>query len=348
MAKPRVFISSTCYDLAPERDSLLDFCESFGFESALSERGDVFFHPDLHTHDSCIHEIRNCHILILIVGGRFGGNYRADKTRSITNAEFVAAKNAGIPVFAFIKRDVLQDHNTWQSNRDKSFVEEIHYPSIERQEHAVAIFSFIDEIRKAKINNSYFPFHLPKDIHETLRKQWAAMFLEFIQQRSLSQQIIFTNENIGKLAEATKKIEEITHSLLKNSDTINAQPTIDEIQRKAISRRLFTLIAAQISDDQFIFESDISKEADKPSPTWWEMLSKCGFFDVESFTDELGDEIRALVPSEGAKPIPFEGALTKREKSNLSEYEESYSEFLKLGRDSRAEIMSEFCFVPRK
>jgi hypothetical protein len=49
MAIPRVFLSSTCYDLATVRDSLGNFIESIGFEPCLSDRGDVFYHPDLHT-----------------------------------------------------------------------------------------------------------------------------------------------------------------------------------------------------------------------------------------------------------------------------------------------------------
>jgi hypothetical protein len=34
MPAPRVFVSSTCYDLADERDSVAAFCGGFGFEVA--------------------------------------------------------------------------------------------------------------------------------------------------------------------------------------------------------------------------------------------------------------------------------------------------------------------------
>lgn len=73
MANPRVFVSSTCYDLGEVRDSLYSFIKSYNFDPVLSERGDVFYHPELHTHDSCIKEIENCQIFVLIIGGRFGG-----------------------------------------------------------------------------------------------------------------------------------------------------------------------------------------------------------------------------------------------------------------------------------
>ncbi|WP_313419710.1 DUF4062 domain-containing protein [Stenotrophomonas sp.] len=343
MANPRVFISSTCYDLALERDSLLDFCASFGFEAALSERGDVFFHPDLHTHESCVNEIKNCHLLVLIVGGRFGGKYVVDNSKSITNAEFSAAKSAGIPIFTFIKSDVLQDHNTWQSNRDKPFVNDIHYPAIENQDHATSIFAFIDEIRRAKSNNSYFSFQLPKDIHTALRKQWAAMFLDFLQQKTLAQQISFTNAGIGKLAEATKKIEEIAQNIFRNSSKDNPQELIESIEQKSDARRLFTLIGSQISDNSFLIKSAIANEAANPSDTWWKLLNNCGFFAVINETDELGEPIKFLSYIGDYNEIPIEGSLTKKEESNILEYEASHRAFLKLNQQERFEIMSDFC-----
>lgn len=345
MARPRVFISSTCYDLALERDSLLDFCSSFGFEAALSERGDVFFHPDLHTHEACVNEIKNCHLLVLIIGGRFGGKYSVDEKKSITNAEFSAAKVAGIPIFTFIKHAVLNDHNTWQSNRDKFFVNDINYPAIENQKHASAIFSFIDEIRRAKSNNSYFSFNLPKDIHEALRKQWAAMFLDFLQQKSLSQQIVFTNESIGKLAEATKKIEEITQSIFRNSATENPQSQIDGIQKKAQARRVFSMIGAQISDNEFLMESAIREASKRPPPTWWEMVCTYGFFAVMDDLDELAEPVKVLNYIEGIRSIPIDGSLTKKEKSNLAEFEESYAEFLRLEQPERLNILRDFSYM---
>ena len=96
MAIPRVFVSSTCYDLGEIREAIGGFCEGFGFEAVLSDRGDVFYHPDLHTHNSCIFEVQNCHLLVLIIGGRFGGAYISDKQKSITNAEYAAAREKKI------------------------------------------------------------------------------------------------------------------------------------------------------------------------------------------------------------------------------------------------------------
>ena len=74
----------------------------------------MFYHPDLHTHDSCINEIGNCHLFVLLIGGRFGGTYVTDPAKSIVNAEFTAARERNVPVFTFVRRDVLDDHRLYQ------------------------------------------------------------------------------------------------------------------------------------------------------------------------------------------------------------------------------------------
>ena len=47
MAKPRVFISSTYYDLKHVRSSLENFVESLGFEAILSEKGSITYSHDI-------------------------------------------------------------------------------------------------------------------------------------------------------------------------------------------------------------------------------------------------------------------------------------------------------------
>ena len=215
MASPRVFISSTCYDLAEERDGLSEFCEEFGFDTTLSERGDVFYHPDLHTHLSCVRETSNCHMFILIIGGRFGGKYKVEPTKSITNAEYAAAIENGSPTFAFVKQEVLNDHNVWQRNKEFKFAKDIVYPSIEKQEYAEEIFKFIDAVRSSPVNNGIFGFRLAKDIHNVLRKQWAGMMFEFLQNRGIAKQLDLTNAALGNLSVVSTKIEELVKNYLQ-------------------------------------------------------------------------------------------------------------------------------------
>lgn len=101
MAIPRVFVSSTCYDLKYIRENLKYFIKRLGYEPVLSEEGSVFFNPCLHTQDACIAEVPNCQIFVLLIGGRFGAKFKAEK-HSITNAEYREAVRLKIPIFALV------------------------------------------------------------------------------------------------------------------------------------------------------------------------------------------------------------------------------------------------------
>lgn len=72
MARPRVFVSSTYYDLKHVRASLDLFIESMGYDSILSEKGDIAYTHDRPLDDSCYRETETADIFVLIIGGRYG------------------------------------------------------------------------------------------------------------------------------------------------------------------------------------------------------------------------------------------------------------------------------------
>jgi len=240
LAKPRVFVSSTCYDLAEIRDSLVDFVASFGFEPMLSERGDVFYHPDLHTQESCLGEVGNCQMLILVIGGRFGGSYIYDSTKSIVNAEYLAAREEKIPVFTFVKKSVYADHHLYTRNRSKDILNKIDFPSIDDQSYAVDIFSFIDHVRTSPVNNGYFPFEYGRDIAALLRKQWSGMFHDFLLARSMESQNAVTTSLLKNVSMASSKVEELVKSLYRHVDQVDAEKSIADVEIRAAAIRFFS------------------------------------------------------------------------------------------------------------
>ena len=52
MPAPRVFVSSTCYDLRYIRENLKFFIRTLGFEPVLSEEGAVFYDPSMPVEDA--------------------------------------------------------------------------------------------------------------------------------------------------------------------------------------------------------------------------------------------------------------------------------------------------------
>ena len=84
-----MFISSTCYDLSLLRSQLRLFTKNMGYNPIMSDYEDVLYDPRIHTHTSCVDEVKNCDILILIIGSRFGGKA---STESLNKINFEALK----------------------------------------------------------------------------------------------------------------------------------------------------------------------------------------------------------------------------------------------------------------
>lgn len=197
MTALKVFVSSTAYDLGVLRSSLKGFIESLGFEPVLSEYSDVLFDPREHTHASCIAEIRNCDVVVLVVGSRFGGeaipNVIMDLGReqvddilsdneehkfSVTQAEALTAFDQSIPVFAFVDFGVLHDYRVYSLNPDVK----ITYPSISQADTAEYIFEFINFLQNRAYGNAVIPFARIEDITGHLRKQWTALFQRLLRE----------------------------------------------------------------------------------------------------------------------------------------------------------------------
>jgi len=312
MAIPKVFVSSTCFDLAEVREQLSRFIRSFGFEPVLSEHGDVFYKPDCHTHDSCLHEVSNCHLLVLIIGGRFGGEYVSDKTKSITNAEYVAARACGIPIFTYVRDSVLADHRIFQKNRTKDFVKQITYPSIDDQNHALDIFQFLDDVRKHPENNAIEGFQTFQDIETHLRKQWAGMIFDLLRSRHFSTQISATNNLISGLATTSKKLEDLVKSLYLSSDKEGAEKEIELIEIASKTEIFFECVLRPewIKEGDFLLSSTKINSAavsqvEPAGKTWARYLVDTGLFeedkvplDPEDPDTAWDDALKCLVTEE--------------------------------------------------
>ena len=116
MAKPRIFISSTYYDLKHIRKGIQEFIHSLGYDSILFENGDIPFVHNEPLDKSCYKEVELSQILVLIIGGRYGSASSEEQAElsskeldkhykhynSITKLEYETAKKKDIPIYIFI------------------------------------------------------------------------------------------------------------------------------------------------------------------------------------------------------------------------------------------------------
>lgn len=218
MVKPRVFVSSTYYDLKHIRNNLRSFIDSFGYEAVLFEDGDIPYNHLLPLDQSCYSEVTRCHMLVLIIGGRYGSqssakesvddNENCDSYKSITAEEYQSARDKDIPIFIFIERNVYSEYRTYKANVDNPSINYAHVDNVK-------VFEFIDQILSQKINNQVCEFDKFEDISNWLKDQWAGLFAEYLRHRQDQKALLNISSKIDELAQVSEALRTYTESLMK-------------------------------------------------------------------------------------------------------------------------------------
>jgi len=180
MAKPRVFISSTFYDLRQVRADLEHFAREIGFEPVLHERGSIPYGSEKKLEEYAYQEVGHSDLLVAIVGGRFGSP-SIQTPYSISQSELKKALELGKPVHIFVERSVHSEYNTYTHNKARADIE-YHYVDNTK------VFEFIEELYALPNNNPISTFETSSDITMYLRDQWAGLFQRFLQEQRLRQE----------------------------------------------------------------------------------------------------------------------------------------------------------------
>jgi hypothetical protein len=173
MARPRVFVSSTFYDLKYVRADLEQFIKSLGHDPVLNERGTIAYGAAEGLEEYAYKEIELCDVLISIIGGRFG-TQSADDWYSISQRELKRALDAERQVFIFIEQSVRAEYGTYLLNKES----DLKYRFVDDKR----VYQFIEEIDALPRNNAIASFETARDITTYLREQWAGLFQRFLQE----------------------------------------------------------------------------------------------------------------------------------------------------------------------
>ena len=119
--KPRIFISSTFYDLKYIREELMRFIVSKNYEPILFENGNIGYTPNRALDISCYEAMRNSDMAILIIGGKYGSpattnNNEFDEYVSVTRKEFRSANRSKIPIYTFVDSKVFTEYELYERN----------------------------------------------------------------------------------------------------------------------------------------------------------------------------------------------------------------------------------------
>lgn len=235
MAKPRIFVSSTYYDLKHVRSSLDLFIESLGFEPVLSEKGAIAYTPDAPLDESCYREAANADIFVLIVGGRYGseasGNEKPpgrsffERYESITKKEYESALARDIPVYVLVENNVYSEYQTYLRNKDSK---NIHYAHVD----SVNVFRLIEEILSKPRNNPTHTFERFSDIEAWLREQWAGFFRELLQRESDQQQLSALGGQVSELRAINETLRKYLEAVMKGITPADSSRLIESEQRR--------------------------------------------------------------------------------------------------------------------
>ncbi len=266
MATPRLFVSSTCYDLQEIRFQLRHFIQEFGYEPVMSEFDDIFYNYELHAQDSCLKEIEKCQLFVLVVGNNYGSIFHKEREDnptpdSVTLREFRKALSTDIFKHIFINKFVDYDYKNYKRALDKTLFKHFkdnNIPDDKIEETKlilkkefdklypfpydsyVYVFYFMDIIYELKEGNACNTFESFGDIKESLKKQWAGFMHENLTKKDkkleatikpLEEKISHIDSNIKKLLESKTSTNnsKISFDITKLTRDINLE-SLETIQ----------------------------------------------------------------------------------------------------------------------
>ena len=208
MDVPRVFISSTYYDLKHLRSIFLQFEAQIGFEFILFERGDISYGGSDSIEEAIMLEIESCDILVSIIGRRYGSRSKDEPSISISEREVRHALEMGCEVFVFVDPAVKAEYQTYLNNKDSAL--EIIWTHVEN----IEIFHFLEYFYNLNRNNAVFEFVTSSELLSVLKSQFAGLFKKLL----LNKNRLLINSQVSRLVDAVEKVDLIIE-YIKKRDT---------------------------------------------------------------------------------------------------------------------------------
>lgn len=203
MPNPRIFISSTCYDLREQRSAIKSALLDMGYDVVLSEDGDITYDKAVSFEASCHNEISNCDIIVGIIGGRFGSQSKETEPKfSITMGEISKAISDRKLVYIFVAEEVLTEYRTYEKNKDVKGIKWV-------QVDDTRIYDFLNRISDQEPNVPILSFSFSSEIVSLLSRQLSGALYNFIQNEarlSQSRVALSINYSINRLQRVFDKM----------------------------------------------------------------------------------------------------------------------------------------------
>lgn len=295
MARPRVFISSTYFDLKSIREDLDRFISAMGYEAIRHELGHIAYGKDERPEAFAYREIEFCDVLVSIVGGKIGSN-AAGSAYSISQQELKKAHEQGKQVFVFVERGVHSEFDLYRNNKD---VKGIRYASV----NDTKIFEFLEEVYALPTGNPVFSFNTGADITTVLREQLAGLFQRLLNQQTgikqtsvtlelqrsiqtVGQLVTYLTERVDSGDRAMQEILFANHPIFDHLKDLLSVPyrlyfsSVQELDSWLKGARAFTRITEDLEDldDHYEWEKYVKR---KDGQDVWTLYVKKDLFDSD-------------------------------------------------------------------
>jgi tRNA nucleotidyltransferase/poly(A) polymerase len=293
MPRPRIFVSSTYYDLKYIRNNLEIFINNYGFEPILFERGQITYDYQKPLDLSCYKEVKSSQMLILIIGGRYGSASSKPIPKeqedsffewynSITIDEYLTAIREEIPTYIFIEKHVHDEYYTYLKNKNNPNVKYAHVDNIN-------MFRFIEEIHKQFSNNIICEFEKFEDIENWLKNQWAGLFYEYLTSKKQMSEIGSLSEKISDLGDVSNTLKNYLEKILEVSNSKDAKKIISK-EKERLQKIRDSKIKSNILDSPMMKYMHQHTELDENDI--FEVFCKTN--NLREFLQELGVEKKEM------------------------------------------------------
>jgi hypothetical protein len=208
-------IFAACYDLLEERTQVRNLLINLGHDPILSDHSDVYYDNFEHTHVSCIRQISNADMVILLIGNRYGG-VAIDEAYKEINLDLIQERlNAKIKLKDLVSEMKERSISSSEAHEKDNTLKKIkygfsitHFEILRAIQEDIPIYVFI----KDKVWNFNELYTLNKDKIEDLNipsidKNHSKYLFEFIE--------ILKNRKVGNSIQPYSNFLDIEKSLKK-------------------------------------------------------------------------------------------------------------------------------------
>jgi hypothetical protein len=144
----------------------------------MSEHGGVGYMNETAADVACYQSVKECQLMILIIGKRYGSKTQGSGLVSVTEHEYDTCMEHKPRLITFADGEVLNYKRVFDGSPNAA---NVNYPGMD---NANATFAFINKVMHAPVRNAIIPFSSVSDVRLQLKQQLATLFHDLLDEHA--------------------------------------------------------------------------------------------------------------------------------------------------------------------